>query len=177
MSLVEAIQHIQIAQRCNSIEALCQFKQELRDGMVRAEWEDSEDAKDCPDPKFLQASQLLLIGTGLAPDNVREIYRPLSVERSAVCKLWPLPGYKQESRQPVSQPPDQQRTRPASAAEIRSGLKTIYADTSNYGPNVNVACRLLRAKLSNAGKKLVMQILKEPEFASRRRGPGNQPKD
>jgi hypothetical protein len=179
MSLVEAIEHIQIARHCDSIEALCQFKQELRDGMVRVEWEDSEGAKDCPDPKFLQASQLLLIGTGLALDNVQEIYRPLSVERSAVRKLWPLPSYRHEgSRQAVSQAAGQQRQnkRPASEAQIREGLRKIYADPSNDSPNVNVAYDLLKLELPNARKNSVMQILKEPEFKDQRRDPGNQPK-
>src|SRR4029077_1936319 len=103
MSLVEAIEHIQIAQHSDSMDALSQLKSELRDGMVRAEWEDSEGPKDCPDPKFLQASQLLLICSGLAPDNGRKEYRPLLVKRSAVQELWRLPKYRNKgSRQTVS---------------------------------------------------------------------------
>jgi hypothetical protein len=78
MSLVEAIEHIQMVQHCNSIEALRPLKRELHDGMVRAKWEDSEGPNDFPDPECLKASQLLLIGTGLAPDNVQEIYRSVS---------------------------------------------------------------------------------------------------
>ena len=90
MSLVEAIEHIRMSQRCNSIEALRQLKREVNDGMVQVQWEDSDGPKDRPDPKYLQTSQLLLIGTGFAPDNVQKIYRPLLVERSAVRELWPL---------------------------------------------------------------------------------------
>jgi hypothetical protein len=86
MSLVEAIEHIRISQHCNSVEALRQLKREMRDGMVRAQWEDSEGPKDRPDSEYLQASQLLLIGSGFAPDSVQGIYRPLVVERSAAIR-------------------------------------------------------------------------------------------
>jgi integrase len=41
---------------------------------------------------YVQASQFLPIGTGLALDSVQQIYRPLSVERSAVQELWRLPN-------------------------------------------------------------------------------------
>jgi hypothetical protein len=145
MSLVEAIERIQIAQRCDSIEALSQLKRELRDGMVRPAWEDSEGPKDCPDPKFLQASQLLLVGTGLAPDNVKEReYRPLLVERSAVRKLWPLPNDGHKGSRQIVQPAGQQRQPPASEAQIRRELRKIYADPSSNRPNVNKAYDLLK---------------------------------
>ena len=42
MSLVEAIEHIRISQRCDSIEALRQLKREVNDGMVQVQWEDSD---------------------------------------------------------------------------------------------------------------------------------------
>jgi hypothetical protein len=179
MSLVEATDHIQIAQHCDSIEALSQLKRELRDGMVEVKWEDSEGPEDCPDPKSLQASQLLLVGTGLALDKVQEICRPLSVERSAVQKLWGLPGYQRKDLgQTVSKLTgrEDQRQRPPSEAKIREELRKIYADPSNDRPNVNKAYDLLRVSLPNVRRKSVMDILKEPEFASRRRDPGNQPK-
>lgn len=179
MSLVEAIDHIQIVQRCDSIEALRQLKRELQDGMVRAKWEDSEGPDDFPDPECLKASQLLLIGTGLAPDNVQEIYRPLLVERAAVRELWQLPNYRHKgSRRTVPESADQQRqvSRPASEAQIREALRKIYADPSNNRPNVNVAYDLLRLLLPNARKRTAMSIIKEPEFKIQRRGSGNQPK-
>ena len=96
MSLVEAIEHIRMSQHCNSIEALHQLKREMNDGMVRVQWEDSVKPKDRPDPKYLQTSQLLLIGTGFALDNVQRMYRPLLVERSAVQKLWPLSNHRRK---------------------------------------------------------------------------------
>ena len=147
--------------------------------MVRAEWEDSEGPKDCPDPKFLQASQLLLICSGLAPDNGRKEYRPLLVKRSAVQELWRLPKYRNKgSRQTVSKPAgrEHQRQRPPSKAQIRQELRKIYADPRSDRPNVNKAYNLLRVSLPNARRKSVMDILKEPEFAGQRRDPGNQPK-
>ena len=55
--------------------------------MVEVQWEDSDRPKHFPDPKYLQGAQLLLIGTGFAPDKVQKIYRPLFVERSAVGGL------------------------------------------------------------------------------------------
>lgn len=90
MSLVEAVEHIRIVEDCDSIKALFQLKTEIGDGIVRVQWGDSQGPKDRPDPKYLQASQLLLVGLGVAPDNARaKIYRPLSVERLGVWKLWP----------------------------------------------------------------------------------------
>jgi hypothetical protein len=174
MSLVEAIEHIQIAQHCDSIEGLSQLKPELRDGMVGAEWEDSEGPNDCPDPKFLQASQLLLIGSGLAVDTVQEVYRPLLVERSAVRKLWPLPNDRHKGSRQTVQPAGQQRQ--PSGAQIRQALRKIYADPSSNRPNVNKAYDLLRLSLPNAPRRAVMKVLEESEFADQRRPPGNQRK-
>ena len=180
MSLVEAIDHIRMSQRCDSIEALHQLKREMHDGMVRIQSEDSVEPKDRPDPEYLQTSQLLLIGTGFAPDNVERIYRSLLVERSAVQELWPLSNQRgKDSRRTDSQPSDQQHqlSRPsASKAQIRNGLREIYDDPRNNYPNVNDAWDLLKAKLPSARKKLVMVILDEPEFSNQRRSPGNQPK-
>src|SRR5208283_2917403 len=52
MSLVEAVEHIRMSQRCNSVEALRQLKGEIGDGMVRVQWEDSEGPKDYPDSQY-----------------------------------------------------------------------------------------------------------------------------
>jgi len=179
MSLVEAAEHIQMSQHCGSVEALRQLKREIGDGMVPVQWEDSEGPKDCPDPDYLQRSKLLLVGTGLAPDNVHKIFRSLLVERSATQRLWPLSKHERNDFHTTdSQPaaPQHQLTRPASEARIREVLKEIYSDPGNNRPNVNEAWDLLKAKVPNARKNLVMDILKEPEFANQRRGAGNQPK-
>ncbi len=92
MSLVEATDHIRLSENCDSIEALRQLKCEAFDGTVRVRWEDAERAADRPDPEILRGSQLLLIGTGLAPDIIREEYRPLLIQRNDVRRCWQLPN-------------------------------------------------------------------------------------
>ncbi len=180
MSLVEAAEHIQMSQHCDSIEALRQLKREISDGLVPVRWENSEGPRDCPDCRYLQRSELLLVGTGLAPDNVQKILRPLLVERSAAQKLWPLSKHRREDfhrtdLQPAAQP--QLQSRPfVSQAQIREILKKIYSDPRNNQPNMNKAWALLRAIEPNARRQLVMVILEEPEFANQRRRAGNQPK-
>ena len=179
MSLVEAIEHIRMFQHCDSIEALRQLKREMNDGMVQVQWEDSDGPKDRPDPKYLQTSQLLLIGTGLALDNFSKMYRPLLVERSAAQKLWPLSNHRRkDSRQANSRPAHQtrQQRRPASKSQIRQVLNEIYADPTNDRPNEEVAWKLLQPMLPNAKRGMVREVLKEDEFASQRRLRGNQPK-
>jgi hypothetical protein len=183
MSLVEAIEHIRMSQHCDSVEALRQLKREINGGMVWAQWGDSEGRKDCPDPQHVQASQLLLIGTGFAPDNDDEDYRPLLVERSAVQKLWPLANYlRKDYQRRDSHSADQQHQLSASKTQIRKGLRGIYAAPENDRPNQEKARVLLRAVLPNARKKMVYEILREPEFAKQRRLRGqrrlhgNQPK-
>lgn len=72
---------------------------------------------------------------------------------------------------------DQAQARPQeSEARIRAELKTIYADPVNDRPNMEEAWKLLHAKLPNARKKATRPILREAQFASQRRKPGNQPK-
>jgi hypothetical protein len=179
MSLVEAIERIRMSPRCDSIEALRQLKREVNDGMVQVQWEDSDGPKDSPDPKYLQGAQLLLIGTGFAPDNVQKIYRPLLVERSAVRELWPLSNHRpKDSHQANSRPAHQprQQRRPASKSQIRQVLKEIYADPTNDRPNEEDAWKLLQTMLPNAKRSMVREVLREDEFASQRRPRGNQPK-
>jgi hypothetical protein len=174
MSLVEAIEHIRIAQHCDSIEALSQLKRELRDGMVQAEWVNSKEPKDRPDPEFLQASQLLLIGTGLAPDHVREIYRPLVVERSGVRNLWPLANSQRKgSDQTVSEPAGQtrQKTPRASKDKIREVAREVYRDAREAGkkpPHLREAEPLIKVKLPGATRKRIEPVLKEDEFDRQR---------
>ena len=180
MSLVEAIEYIRMSQHCDSVQALRQLKREIADGTVRVQWGDSDGRKDCPDPQHVQASQLLLIGTGFGPDNEDEDYRPLLVERSAVQKLWPLPNRQPKDYQHTnSHLADQQHQLPrpsASKAQIREALKKIYDAPENNRPNMERARVLLKAMLPNAQKELVYEILREPEFAKQRRSHGNQPK-
>jgi hypothetical protein len=179
MSLVEAIEHIRISQHCDSVEALRQLKRELSDGMVRVLWEDSEGAKDYPDPLYLQTSQLLLIGTGFAPDN--EIYRPLLVERSDVQKLWPLSSHrpKGSSRAGSSSTtqPEKVSRRSVNDDEIRSAARELYRERKNDPPNKTIAEQLIRRKLGGGKRDNIRPILEEQEFSRVRREPGKQPKN
>ena len=85
MTLVQAVEHVQLLENCDSVEALRQLKIEIGDGLVHLEWADSTKLSYSPDAQYLKTSQLLLIGVGLAPDSIDELYRPLSVERSATA--------------------------------------------------------------------------------------------
>ena len=161
MSLVEAVEHIRISQPCDSIEALRQLKREIRDGLVRLQWEDTEGPKDCPDPEYLQESQLLLIGTGWAPDKDSG-YRALLVDRSDVEKLWPLSNYPRETRQKIDDD------------DIRSVARDIYEERKNDPPNVPAAEQLIRQRILGAKRDDIRRILEE--FAELRRKAGNQPK-
>ena len=181
MSLVEAIGHIRMSQHCNSVEALRQLKREMGDGMVRAQWADSEEPKDRPDPEYLQASQLLSIGTGFAPDNVQEIYRPLLVERSAVQELWPLSNYRRKDSSQtdsgsVSQPEKLPR-RKIDDEQIRNTARDIYLENKSNPPNMPDAERLIRQKLPGAKRDDIRRVLSEAEFADVRRKAGNQAKN
>jgi hypothetical protein len=164
MSLVEAIEHIRMSQHCDSVEALGQLKREIRDGLVRLQWEDTEGPEDCPDPEYLQASQFLLIGTGFSPDNMESAYRPLLVERSDVEGLWPLSSYPREPRWMVNDD------------DIRRAARDIYAEGKNGRPNVPDAEQLIRRRIPGAKRDDIRRILGESEFADVRRKPGNQPK-
>jgi hypothetical protein len=179
MSLVEAIEHIRMSQHCDSVEALGQLKREMHDGMVRTEWEDSGGPKDRLDSEYFLKSQLLLIGTGFAPDSVEGIYRSLLVERSAVQELWPLSNQRpQHSHQADSRPAPQprQQQRPASKSQIRQVLREIYADPTNDRPNEENAWKILKPMLLNAKRDRVREVLLEDEFASQRRPRGSQRK-
>jgi hypothetical protein len=173
MSLVEAIEHIRISQDCNSVEALRQLKREIRDGMVRAQWEDSKGPKDRPDPEYLQASHLLLIASGFAPDSVQEIYRPLVVKRSAVKVLWPLSDYRrEESHRTASKPAGEQRQdKQATPTErIREAAREVYREAMKAGkkpPNKTEAEPLVRV-ISGATRPRIRPILMEDEFDRQR---------
>ena len=153
MTLVEAIEHIRISEACNSLEALRQLKNEIGDGMIPIRWVNSEGPQDRPDAKRLSASQLLLMGTGIAPDEDAGWYRPLLVGRSAVQRLWPLPS-------------EALSRLPASKQEIREKCRALYAEWEGDPPNLNETWDLLKGEL-NASRKRLFEVLEEPEFAKR----------
>jgi hypothetical protein len=179
MSLVEAAEHIRIAEDCDSMEALRQLKKEIGDGMVPVQWEDSQEPKDCPDPKHMQASQLLLFGTGFAPDNDDENYRPLLVERSAVQRLWPLSsnptkGSASTDSTSTTQPKMSPRQK-VDDDQILSAARNIYRERENDPPNMDEAEKLIRQRLGGGKRDEIRKILKQEEFVRLRRSPGNQP--
>jgi hypothetical protein len=154
--LVEAIEHIRMSQRCDLVQALRQLKREMRDGMVRAQWEDSEEPKDRPDPEHLETSQLLLIGTGFAPDNVLGIYRPLLIERSAVQTLWPLSDQRREESHWTASQPTQQQT-----ASDKSSKGTLGRPTNrDVVWNTLSQMRDQEYSLNQAQKALAAEIAK-----------------
>jgi hypothetical protein len=180
MSLVEAAEHIRIVEDCDSIEALRQLKKEIGDGMVPVQWEDSQEPKDCPDPQHMQASQLLLFGTGFVPDNDDECYRPLLVERSAVQRLWPLSSNPTKGSAPIgstlaTQPKKSQRQK-VDDDQILSAARDIYRERQNDPPNMYKAERLIRQRLGGGKRDDIRKILRQEEFEGLRRAPGNQPK-
>lgn len=180
MSLVEAIEHIQVSQPCDSVEASRQFKQELRDGMIGLQWEDSEEPNDCPDPEYLQASQLLLIGSGLAPDKDQGKYRSLLVESDAVLKLWPLSDQRRKdsckTESSSNNQPEMPARRPAPEADILRVARELYQQPGKP-PNLSEAEQQLMAKFPGTSREpFVRSILRREEFARLRLKRGNQPK-
>jgi len=174
MTLVEAVEHIRISQACNSMEALQQLKNEIHDGMTPIRWADPEGPKDRPDAKRLSASQLLLIGTGLAPEEDPRRYRPLMVDRSAVEKLWPLPGdtrLNPEGAGAASSHPKPQRQK-RDPDEIRQAAKDLYEESPDDPPNKTIAEQKIRRRLPGADRDTIRDVLNE--FARLRRQPGNQ---
>jgi hypothetical protein len=62
---------------------------------------------------------------------------------------------------------------PVSKAKIRRELRKIYDDAGDDPPNVNRAWDLLKVKLPHARSR-VREVLREDEFARRRRKPGKR---
>jgi hypothetical protein len=181
MSLVQATERVRMLEGCDSVRALVSLKREMKDGMLEVAWDDTKGNREPPDPKYLHDSQLLLIGAGLAPDRDGGVYRPLSVSRSDVDRIWPMPKRREKGstidREILRDEDYQSQRRPVSEPQIRERLRGIYSDPRSNRPNVNQAWTILKKQLPNASKSRVMEVLKEDEFASRRRKPGNQPKD
>jgi hypothetical protein len=96
--------------------------------------------------------------------------RNLFVLRAGVMDLWP------ESDQVGAAEP----RRYASAQSIREIAAAVYARDRDNPPNITVAEQLVRSRLAEmnrrASRDAIRNILKEPEFASKRRQSGNQPK-
>ena len=88
LSLIEAIDHIGVTQRCTPIEAQRHLKAKIGASIVPVKWVDADGANDIPNPSYLLGTKLILSGSGLAYDKEAEEYRPLLVLRSAVLAAW-----------------------------------------------------------------------------------------
>ena len=62
----------------------------------------------------------------------------------------------------------------AGKAKIREGLRKIFDEAGDNPPNMNRAWDLLKLRLPDARRSRVREVLREPEFAVRRRGPGRK---
>ena len=123
MTLVEAEEHIEVVQNCDSVEALRQLKEEIGDGIIAMTWAD--DPPDKPDAMILRTSEFILTGPGFAPAGKE--YRPLLIFRADILRLWP------EERDLVKQMPVEQsnsksgRGRPSARDQIRTTLSEMQS--------------------------------------------------
>ncbi len=99
-------------------------------------------------------------------------YIPLLVSKADLDR-WPL----EDSSTKVAQTADVARKRrpPVSKKEIRRVARSFYSDPSNP-PNLMTAEQLVGGKLPDAARVRIRSVLKEDEFAGKRRKPGRQPK-
>jgi hypothetical protein len=87
ITLVDAEEHIEVLQKCDSVEALRQLKEEIGDGIVAVKWAD--ESTESPDVGILKDSEMILTGPGLAHDGKE--YRQLLINRADILRLWPEP--------------------------------------------------------------------------------------
>ena len=126
MTLVEAEEHIEVLQECNSFDALQQLKKEIGDGIVAVKWAD--DPTDNPDVTILKTSEFILTGPGFAPDGKE--YRSLLIFRADILRLWP------EERDLVKRMPVEQsnsesgRGRPSACDQIWAALSEMQNERS-----------------------------------------------
>jgi hypothetical protein len=62
----------------------------------------------------------------------------------------------------------------ADKGTIRSALRKIFDEVSDHPPNVNQAWDSLKVLRPDARRSRVRDVLREAEFACRRRGPGRK---
>jgi hypothetical protein len=59
---------------------------------------------------------------------------------------------------------------------IRKVLRNVFDEAGDNPPNMNRAWDLLKVRLPDARRSRVREVLREPEFATRRRRPGRKAK-
>jgi hypothetical protein len=75
LTLVQAAEHIQLVEDCDSVAALQQLMGDIGDGIVSVKWANQHSASDLPDVSALAQSQLVLTGPGFAPDPDKKFLR------------------------------------------------------------------------------------------------------
>jgi hypothetical protein len=168
ITLVDAEEHIEVLQKCDSVEALRQLKEEIGDGIVAVKWAD--ESTDNPDVTIIKTSEFILTGPGFAPDGKE--YRPLLILRADILRLWPAPDAGSTGiavggthRKPHGK---------ASPDSIREAARKVYRESHSKPPNIEEAWPLIKKELPNASRDQARKILKEPEFEKQRLKPGNQ---
>ena len=86
MTLLEALAHIQLMEKCVSVVAQVQLKHAIGQGKIPVKWANSKGPKDKPNVSKLQRSQLVLSGHGLASGGLSLC--ALLVLASAVHTTW-----------------------------------------------------------------------------------------
>lgn len=121
------------------------------------------------------------IGSRYRSDEKWEVF----VSFGDVLQIWPLTEAQWNRWTPNGESWDEgtSASEPTSAArqvitteQIRSAAKTVYANNLDDPPNIDRAERAIRELLGSGSRKLIREVLNEPEFASARRPAGNQPK-
>jgi hypothetical protein len=57
---------------------------------------------------------------------------------------------------------------------IRKAARDLYDQAGNNAPNINHAWDSIKVLIPGAPRSRVREVLREPEFARRRRGPGRR---
>lgn len=97
-------------------------------------------------------------------------WRGLFLLKETVFDFWPLADDPEADR-------NIQNIRSPSEQDIRKAARELYSNSPAFAaPNIDKAERRIRAKFGKASRKLIRHVLSEPEFASLRNAPGNQPK-
>ncbi len=99
-------------------------------------------------------------------------YSPLLVLKEDMDH-WPLDDSNRKAHNTDNKPPTR-RPLPPSVTTITKVAKIVYRD--HPFANIVVAEQLIRKQLPGATRKLIMPVLKSPEFEKQRRRPGKQSK-
>lgn len=121
ITLVDAEEHIEVLQKCDSVEALRQLKEEIGDGIVAVKWAD--ESTDKPDVTILKTLRFILRGAGIVRyDNE---YRPLLILRADILRLWPDPSNLVKQMLVEESDSKKRRGRPSQRDQIWAALSEM----------------------------------------------------